>query len=125
MASERDKAKSAITRTDSTDPELAAALAEGKQEQYRITVENNRHKEAIQAGELGRMGQWLGGEKMAPIVIAAIVVVAGLLGAFLSGYMASTSQRPDAADYWYRMVQTSLALSASALSFIFGRTGRR
>ncbi|MGA3047672.1 MAG: hypothetical protein ABSD67_13660 [Terracidiphilus sp.] len=125
MASERDKAKNAITSSDPVDPELNAALAEARQEQYRITAENNRHKEALQASELGRMGRWLGGEKNSPIVIAAIVVFAGLLGAFLSGCMAAQSQRPDSADYWSKMLERSLALTATGLSFIFGRTGRR
>lgn len=117
MASEREKAKNAITRTVSTDLELNAALADAKQEQYRVTAENNRHKEVIHAGELR--------EKMAPIFIAGIVVIAGILGAFLSGYMASKSQGPDSADYWSKMVERSIALSGMGLSFIFGRTGKR
>jgi hypothetical protein len=125
MASERDKAKSAIKRTDLNDPELTAALADATEEQHRITVENNRHKEATQLAELGQIGRWLGGEKAAPIAIAAIVALAGVLGALLSGCVAAQSQRPDSSDYWSKMVERSIAVTISALSFIFGRTGRR
>ena len=125
MASERDAAKKAVKEKDPTDLDLNVALADGRQEQHRITVENNRHKEAMQSAELGRLGRWLGGEKSAPIAIAATVVIAGVLGAFLSGYMASRSQRSDSAEYWSKMVERSLALTLSGLSFIFGRSGRR
>jgi hypothetical protein len=125
MASERDKAKSAIQRTDPIDPEMNAALAEGREEQHRIMAENNRHKEAMLSAELGQVGRWLGGEKMAPIVIASVVVIVGLFGALLSGYMGSQSQRPDSAEYWSKMVERSIALTSVGLSFIFGRAGRR
>jgi len=125
MASDRDNAKSAITKTDSNDPELNAALADAKEQQHRLTVENNRHKEAIQNTELGLIGRWFGGEKNAPIAIAGVAVFAGIAGAFLSGYMASRSPTPDSADYWSKMVERSIALAVSCLTFIFGRSGRR
>jgi hypothetical protein len=53
MASERDSAKHAIKKTDSTDPELNAALAEGTALQHLLIVETNRHKEAMRSTELG------------------------------------------------------------------------
>ena len=125
MESDRDKAKGAITKTYSNDPELNAALADAALQQHRITVENNRHKEALHDSDLGRMGRWFGGEKSAPIAIAGIAAFAGIFGAYLSGYMASKSPTPDSADYWSKMVERSIALALSCLTFIFGRSGRR
>lgn len=125
MASERDKAKNAITAADSNDPELNAAFADAKARRHLLAAENHRHKEAIYTAELGRIGKWLGGEKTAPIVIAGIVSGAGILGAFLSGYMASRSQTPNSADFWSKMVERSIALALSCLTFIFGRSGKR
>ena len=124
MASEREKAKNAITKTDSADPELAAALADAALQQHRITAENNRHKEALQNSELGRIGRWLGGEKSAPIAIAGIAAFAGLLGMFFSLFMASRSMTPDAIDFWSKMVERGFAFAASCLAFIFGRSRR-
>jgi hypothetical protein len=125
MASERDKAKSAIKNTDSADPELNAALAEGTELQHRLMVESNRHKEAMRSVELGLIGRLVGGEANAPIAVATIVVVAGIAGACLSVWMASQSQRPDSSEYWSKMIERFLALTISGLSFIFGRSGRR
>jgi hypothetical protein len=124
MASERDQAKRAITGKDSDDPELAAKLADASLE-YQIAVENNRSKEAIHNSDLGRIGKWFGSEKSAPIAIAGIVTVAGILGAFLSGYVASRSQTPDSAEYWSKMVERSIAVAFSSMTFIFGRSGKR
>ena len=125
MASEREKAKKAIKTTESKDPELTDALASASELQHKITAENNRHKEALQQAELGWVGRLLGGDKIAPIAIASLVVLVGLLGAALSGYAASESQRPDSADFWSKMVERSIAMVLTGLSFIFGRTGRR
>jgi hypothetical protein len=125
MASERDKAKSAIKKTDSTDPELAAALAEGTELQHLLMVETNRHKEAMRSVELGWIGRVVGGETNAPIAVATLVVVAGLAGVFLSVWMASQSPRTDSSEYWSKMIERFLALTVSGLSFIFGRSGRR
>jgi len=117
MASDLEKAKDAITGTDSTDPNLNATLEEAKELQFRITVEMNRHKETLHARE------WL--EKMAPIIIAGIAMIGGIVGAFFSIYMASKSTTPDSAEYWYKIMERSFAFAAVALSFIFGRSGRR
>jgi len=125
MASERDRAKNAIKRTDSTDPELNAALAEGTELQHLLMIEVNRHKETMRSVELGWIGRVLGGEANAPIAVATIVVVAGIVGASLSVWMASQSLRPESSEYWSKMVERFLALTISGLSFIFGRSGRR
>jgi hypothetical protein len=125
MASDREKAKDAITKTDSNDPDLNAALADAASQQHRITVENNRHKEALHNSDLGRMGRWFGGEKSAPIAIAGIAAFAGLFGALFSLWMASRSLTPDSADFWSKMMERCMAFAASCLTFIFGRTGKR
>jgi hypothetical protein len=125
MASERDTAKKAIKDTEATEPEFTAALAQGQEQQHRITTENNRHKEFMRTTDLGWFGRAFGGEVNAPFAIAALVVICGVLGAFLAGYMASKSQRPDAADYWSKQVERSAALAMTSLSFIFGRSGRK
>ena len=125
MASERDKAKKAITKTDSTDPELNAALAEGTELQHLLMVESNRHKEAMRSVELGLIGRVVGGEANAPVAVATMVVVAGIVGAALSVWMAAQSQRPDSSEYWSKMIERSSALTITGLSFIFGRSGRR
>jgi hypothetical protein len=125
MASERDRAKNAIKRTDSTDPELNAALAEGTELQHLLMMEVNRHKETMRSVELGWIGRVVGGEANAPVAVATIVVVAGIAGASLSVWMASQSLRPESSEYWSKMVERFLALTISGLSFIFGRSGRR
>jgi len=57
--------------------------------------------------------------------IATIAVIFGILGAFASGWMASTSQHPDSADFWSKQTERSIAFAVSALSFIFGRSSGR
>jgi len=88
-------------------------------------IEANRHKEAMRSVELGLIGRVVGGEANAPIAVATIVVVAGIVGASLSVWMAYQSQRFDSSDYWSKMIERFLALTISGLSFIFGRSGRR
>jgi hypothetical protein len=125
MASEREKAKQAIQKTELKDSELNDALAAGSEYQHRMEAEKNRHKEAMHQADLGGIGRILGGEKNAPLAIASLVVVAGILFLIFSAFAAWKSQTPDSSEYWSRMIERSTALIATGLSFIFGRSGKR
>jgi hypothetical protein len=125
MASERDSAKNAIQASDSDEPEFAAAISEGKDLQHRLAVENNRHKEAMRAHDLGLIGKIFGSEANAPIWIAGIAAFIGVLMAVFCIFQGSRSMEPNSADYWSKQCERCFAFSASALTFIFGRSGRK
>jgi hypothetical protein len=125
MASDRDNAKKAIKDSDSDEPEFLAALSDGKALQHSIAIENNRHKEAMRARDLGMMGRIFGSEAYAPIWIAGIVALAGVLMAIFCIFQGSRSMEPNSAEFWSKQVERSFAFSASALTFIFGRSSRK
>lgn len=125
MASDRDNAKKAIKNSDSDEPEFSAALSDGKDLQHSIAIENNRHKEAMRAHDLGVMGKIFGSEAYAPIWIAGIVALAGVLMAIFCIFQGSRSMEPNSADFWSKQVERCFAFAASALTFIFGRSGRK
>lgn len=119
MESDREKAKSAIVAREKDDPELGAALHEGKNLQLEILKETNRHDEAMRGHELGFFGRILGGESTAPTVIAALVVLLGFVTFVACLYAAS--QYPDHADFWAKQGERGLGVGAAALAYLFGR----
>src|SRR5215831_415638 len=110
MASERDKAKKAITDRKSDEPELDDALAQAAllRHQLAISQEKHRHDEVMQAAELGSLGRFLGGEVSASLTIAFMVVCAGLVGLIGSLVMAGAS--PPAAEFWAKQAERSGAI---------------
>jgi hypothetical protein len=125
MASERDNAKKAIQTSDSNEPGFDAALSEGKDLQHRLTIENNRHKEAMKDRDLGSLGKIFGNEVNAPIWIAGLVAFLGVFAAIFCIFQGSKSMEPHSADFWSKQSERCFAFSASALTFIFGRSGRK
>ena len=125
MASERDKAKQAITKRKQDDPELDDALAQASvlQHQLAINQEQHRHAETMRATELGTMGKFLGGESHASVTIAFIVVCLGMLAAV--GCLVAAARSPSAADFWAKQSERLGAVALTALSFIFGKSAGR
>lgn len=119
MASEREKAKSAITVREQDDPELGAALHEGQNYQLEMIRENNRHSEAMRGHDLGFFGRILGGENTAPTVIAALVVLLGF--ATFVACLFAASQYSDQAEFWAKQGERGLGVGAAALAYLFGK----
>ena len=125
MASDRDNAKKAITNSDYDEPGFEAAISEAKDFQHRLAVENNRHKEAMRAQDLGSIGKLFGSEANAPIWIAGMVAFLAVFMAIFCIFQGSRSMELNSADFWSKQVERCFAFAASALTFIFGRSGRK
>lgn len=121
MASERDAAKGAVVKVDSSDPELDDALAKAATHQLALKKEDNRHKEALRKQDLGFFGGWLGGEKSAPTAIASIATCVGLGAALYCLYAASDTVDSSIAGFWSTQSERAFAFATAALAFIFGK----
>jgi hypothetical protein len=126
MASERDKAKKSITRRDSNEPELDDALTQAHALQHKLALqtEDNRHREAMRVAELGWVGRIIGGEATASLTVAFIVVCSGLISAAWCLAIAAYSSTA-AADFWAKQSERSVAVTMTALSYIFGKSPGR
>jgi hypothetical protein len=125
MASERDRAKSAITEQSDNDPGLQVVLDQGHElkHKYDVAVEQNRSKEQLRAMDLGRFGRLVGGETSASIFSAFVVVCVGLV-AFVLCLIAAMHSQSDR-DFWSKQSERSISLSLTALSFIFGKSSSK
>lgn len=120
MASEREKAKGAVVKSDDEDAELEAALASAAKHQLDLKKEDNRHREEMNKMSLGFIGRAFGGEKSAPMFIAAIAAGLAFLAILYTLHQGS-SAAPEMADYWSTQTERLIALMIAALTFIFGR----
>src|SRR6266849_1744748 len=107
MASERDKAKKAITNRTSEEPDLDETLSQAQDLQHQLAIdkEEHRHKETMRATELGWVGRIVGGEATASLTVAFIVVCVGLFSAF--GCLGMAAYSPAAADFWAKQSERS------------------
>lgn len=138
MASDRIEAKREII-PDSEDlgepPALRSVLSDAQSLKLELARdrESYRHTETMKGMELtasaedqrrslGIFGRLFGGSTTSPIAIAFLVVIAGLIGVFYCLHAAAYSATPE---IWFHEAEYSGALAASALSFIFGRAGKR
>jgi len=119
MASQLDEAKKAITGSSETDPDLDEALSSAQSLQLSLEKEKNRHEESRHKTELGWGGIILGGEQNAPIFVAGLAVLFGLV----SFWVCLSGEIPDVqkAEFWGRHAERSLAFAAAALAYLFGR----
>lgn len=118
-ASERAKAKEAITGRAEADPELSNAISEADALNVELTKESHRHELEMASQERGAMGRFFGGEKHAPTFIAFVAMSAGLL----IGTLCLIAAFNDTADraFWGSQAERALAFAGAALAFIFGR----
>lgn len=119
MASDRDGALSSATAVEETDSELGEVLAQANNLHLELVKENNRHKEQMASGERGWFGQFLGGERNAPTVVAFIALV--LFSAIGSVCLAAAYNNPETGTFWGDHARNAFALATGALGFIFGR----
>jgi len=69
--------------------------------------------------ELGAAGRLLGGEKNAPVIIAAVVVLLGMVAFFCC--LVAESRYAANAQFWAQQGERGLGLSGAALGYIFGK----
>jgi hypothetical protein len=119
MASDRSDAKHAIEEPENNDPELNDVLQNASRFRIDLVKENNRHKEAMAGGERGFFGRALGGERMAPTIIAFLATTAGLLVWAWCLFQSSVDGQPAA--FWAAQGERALAFAGASLGFIFGR----
>lgn len=122
MASDREKAKNAITVREADDPELGAALHEGQNFQLEVLRETNRHNEVMRGRELGFFGKILGGESTALTVIATFVVILGFATFAACLYVASSD--PERAEFWSKQGERGLGVGSAALAYLFGKNAK-
>ncbi|MCK1650473.1 hypothetical protein IVA88_03350 [Bradyrhizobium sp. 149] len=118
-ASKREEAKGSVVQKTDSDPELTDALTGAHGFQLALTKETNRHAETMHKQNLGFFGRALGGEATAPVVIACLATIFGLLCA--AGCWTVAAKFPDVADFWGKQAERCMGFSAAALAFIFGR----
>jgi hypothetical protein len=119
MVSEREQAKKSITDRQADDPELRAALEQAHSRALELKQAEYEHIQASQKTALGLGGWILGNEKNAPNFVAFIAVVFGFVVFCICLWLASR----DATnlEFWGRNAERALAVSATALAYIFGR----
>lgn len=121
MASSREEAKSAVTGSASNDAELDTVLDAASKTQVDILKEKNRHAEANAAGERGLLGKLFGGNDSAPVFIASVAMIIGLVGAGICLAFGATKDEA-LADYWQLNFERAIAFASAALAFIFGKS---
>lgn len=138
MASDRVEAKREVI-PDSEEltepPAFRTILSEAQSLKLELARDREayRHQETMKGMELtasaedqrralGVFGRLFGGTTTSPIAIAFLVVLAGLAGVFYCLHAGAYSSTPEA---WFHEAEWAGALAASALSFIFGRAGKR
>lgn len=119
MASDRDQAKSDITRRDESDAELESTLGSANRLQLELNKEQNRHEEAKRDKDLGFFGKLIGGEKTAPIVVAMLVVMIGFSLAI--GCLVMAGVQSDASEFWSKQAERGIGVGTAALAYIFGK----
>ncbi|AXT35338.1 hypothetical protein D1820_10300 [Phaeobacter sp. LSS9] len=120
MAVDRKAAKAGIKNaSEAQDPELTDALRSAGDLRVALEKEGNRHKEKMAAKELGWLGHPLGGRESAPVNIAFVVMLLGLI----FWWWCLGKAQPDGADqqYWADNANRVLALATTALGYIFGQ----
>lgn len=138
MASERTLAKREVvpdSEENAEPPALRSVISDAQSLKLELARdrEEHRHTENLRTLELnaeadeqrrllGVFGRLFGGSTTSPIAIAFFVVIAGLVGVFYCLHAGAYSAKPEE---WFHEAEWAGALSASALSFIFGRAGKR
>ncbi|HUA98413.1 MAG TPA: hypothetical protein VMA34_08820 [Terracidiphilus sp.] len=121
MASERDEVLKAVVEQETTQPtklETAISDASNEAERTKRLELEQKHALAKLHAELGVFGRIFGGEPHAPIVIAFIVVVFGLLtSAGLWWFAFQTGSR----EFWSGEAHIALGAATTALGYVFGR----
>lgn len=122
MDVDRGSAKATAKDIDGDDPEYKQSLSEASHMRVTLEREGNRHKEEMAKGERGSIGNFLGGERNAPLTIAFLAVSVGSLvwiAALIAAYMF-----PDDADFWAVQGNRALALALTALGYVFGKSAK-
>lgn len=119
MASERENAKDAVVSSEENDPELDNALANAAKHQLDLKREDNRHKEKMNAQNLGFIGNLFGDGKSLPTTAALITIGMAFLVA-IGLYIAAYHSAGDA-ELWTANAERSLAVAAAALAYVFGK----
>ena len=124
MVSDRKAAKGSVVKKEVDDPELEEALSAATKHQLELKKEDNRHREQMHAQDIGVFGWAFGGEKSAPVYIAAIATLFGLAGAAFCWFQASGVQEVASIDFWSTKAERAIAFSGATLAYIFGRGGK-
>lgn len=119
MASERNNAKSAILERGRDDPELDETLTSAHAYQLELAKEKNRHAERMRARDLGFFGKLAGGERVSPIFVAFLAMIAGLAGAVYCWTHAGADSQ--IADFWGKQAERAIGFATAAMTFILGR----
>lgn len=119
-ASDREAAKRAIKGKSESDPDLDEALTTAEKLQVAIKREENRHKEKLDANDLGVLGIVFG-RKGAASSMAGLAVIGGL--AFAIGSAFALGQG-GAVETWQPNIERGIAFACAALAFLFGRTSK-
>ncbi|MCI5077934.1 hypothetical protein [Oricola sp.] len=122
MASDRETAKGAVVQSDDNDPELENALENAAKLQLDLKREDNRHREAMNAQNLGFVGNLFGDGKSIPTT-AALVTVLLAFGVAIGLYIAAYNQ-PVNGDMWFTNAERSLSVALAALAYVFGKGGK-
>lgn len=112
---DRKNAKKAIKTTSQDDPEFTDTQNEAHEFSLKNKKEDNRHKETMNKHEKGSLGIFFGNQANVASLAALIVVIVGLIGFFLILYT----------DKETKNAERILAVSVSALTFLFGKSSSK
>lgn len=118
---DRESAKAGIVNKDEDDPSLERAFSKARSLEHELA--GHRHDQAMRDKELGRIGGWIGGERNAPLTVAAIgfglalIAFVGIHVVVGFGYVedARAANMVSAAD-------KCLALATLALGYVCGKS---
>lgn len=87
------------------------------------TEAKRRHKREMREKELGWLGRFLGGERSAPLTLAFLAIVAGIVCLILALILEACC--PADSSVWDRAIGGSLTIISTALAYAFGRGSSR
>lgn len=115
-STDRESAKRHIASRQTTDAELEDALDSASSYSLLLEKEKNRHNETMR----GHFSAFFGPKDVAPLAIAFIALVFGLLG-FAYCLYHSQDTTSVAGDFWGKWAERTLGFSTSCLAYIFGK----
>lgn len=121
MLPDRSAAKAGILSKDPSDPELSEAMSRARG--LEATLAGHDHERQMRDKELGWVGRFIGGERNAPMTVAATALILSLIGFGAIHWIVAFT--PLAAERIAALISAAdkcLALATLALGYVCGKS---
>lgn len=115
----REKAKAAISETSLDDPEFDTAISGAHKFELIKRKDDQTHKENLAKAERGSLGALFGNSTNAASNAAVLVIICSVL---LTAFCMYNAAQESASDDWGIWGERALAMVATALAYLFGKS---